>query len=217
MRQQMSRTSHVHFLRGNAARRIPGYECVYSELKSCSGTDIIGAASQGDCPAVVASCTINSSRDFYQQAVDLLLRGIARFPTLMSPVDNPLVLRVAEAGFSVLKVLVKYFGIGGIYESENYNPVFNKIPPDGHPQQHLFTLSNWHGHPCVLIDSALYPGIDIQSTLNTTQWKYYSRVQLYVIASCPTHEDGIVTLNDITDIMRRMQMSQGLADTIGTI
>jgi hypothetical protein len=113
MRQQIDPSSYAHFLCINAVQWIPGYECVYSEMHYCSGPDIVSAASQGDCPAVVSSCIINSSRVLYQQAVDLFMNGVDQNPTLMTPLNSPTVLRVAKDDFTALQVLVSYFGIGG--------------------------------------------------------------------------------------------------------
>jgi hypothetical protein len=54
-RQLADPTKAVHFLCGEARRRILGCQCLYSELAVCHGDDIIAAARQGDSPAFVVA------------------------------------------------------------------------------------------------------------------------------------------------------------------
>jgi hypothetical protein len=197
-RQLVAPRSSVHFLCAGTLRRIPGYESIYSELQHCRGYDIVAAGSQGDCPSVVSSCHDNASRVAYHHAATAILDMAGRAPTTVARLHAPVVVSVREDALTVLKVLVRYFGIGGIHESINYT---EEARAGG--QAHMFTLSSWHGHPCVLIDQALYNWLDIRDTLNTGQWRYYDRVQLYVLASDPGGDGALRSMRDITHALQQ--------------
>jgi hypothetical protein len=196
-RQLATPRSYVHFLCAGTLRRIPGYESIYSELKHCSGYDIVAAGSQGDCPSVVSPCHDNASRVAYHHAVTSFLDMACRTPATVARLHAPVVVSVPDDALTVLKVLVRYFGIGGIHESINYTEECEGV------QTHMFTLSSWHGHPCVLVDRALYNWVDVRDTLNAGRWRYHDSVQLYVIASDPRGEGRLRSTRDITQALQQ--------------
>jgi hypothetical protein len=66
----------------------------------------------------------------------------------------------------------------------------------------MFSMENWHGHPCVLVDTADCPMGDLDATLRGRISVHRDRVQLDVVTNC---DDGVTTLRDNRDIFQMLR------------
>jgi hypothetical protein len=148
------------------------------------GRDIVVDAQQEDCPSVFATCWNGQTDHLYEQVVNTFQARLSWSPYFVMPLQTYCIVTTRQMEDEVLDALVNYFGIGGIFD-------YMAFALDSCHQRKLLSLENWHGEPCVVIDSrGFFEITNLYSNIRRNSWPLTNKMQLFVIAAAhqPSHE-----------------------------